>query len=663
MPTRRQCANAIRALAIDAIEKANSGHPGAPLGMADMAEALWRHGFKHNPADPKWVDRDRFVLSNGHASMLLYALLHLTGYDLTMEDIENFRQWGSKTPGHPEYGHTPGVDITTGPLGSGISSAVGMALAERMLAEKFNKPGHTIVDHHTYVFLGDGCMMEGVSHEACSLAGVWKLGKLIALYDCNGISIDGKTDGWFTEDVGARYKAYGWQVIGPIDGHDEKQLDQALAAARANTEKPSLIICKTHIGYGTCRADSAKVHGSPLGAEAAAEAKKTLGWTEPPFVIPQDIYDAWDARRAGAEAESKWQADFEAYAKDFPAEAAEFSRRMAGKLPEGFSDEAAKIIASFVADGKDLATRKCSNKVLESLVPVLPEMLGGSADLTGSVGTKTSVSVPLDPKTYEGNYISYGVREFGMSTIMNGMAVHGGFLPYAGTFMVFSDYLKHAVRLAALMKLRAVWVLTHDSYAVGEDGPTHEPVEQLPTLRALPGVRVWRPCDVAETAQAWVDAVKFSGPTCLSLSRQTLPFVSRTPEQAAGMARGGYVLRDCDGQPEVILIASGSEVSLCLGAYEKLSAQGRRVRVVSMPCTEIFDAQDAAYRESVLPSAVRARVAVEASQPDFWYKYAGLDGAVVGMDHFGASAPGKVLAEHFGFTVDNVVKAASGLLK
>ena len=380
-------------------------------------------------------------------------------------------------------------------------------------------------------------------------------------------------------------------------------------------------------------------------------------------MIPQDIYDAWDARRAGAEAESKWQADFEAYAKDFPAEAAEFSRRMAGKLPEGFSDEAAKIIASFVADGKDLATRKCSNKVLESLVPVLPEMLGGSADLTGSVGTKTSVSVPLDPKTYEGKYISYGVREFGMSTIMNGMAVHGGFLPYAGTFMVFSDYLKHAVRLAALMKLRAVWVLTHDSYAVGEDGPTHEPVEQLPTLRALPGVRVWRPCDVAETAQAWVDAVKFSGPTCLSLSRQTLPFVTRTPEQAAGMARGGYVLRDCDGQPEVILIASGSEVSLCLGAYEKLSAQGRRVRVVSMPCTEIFDAQDAAYRESVLPSAVRARVAVEASQPDFWYKYAGLDGAVVGMDHFGASAPGKILAEHFGFTVDNVVKAASGLLK
>ena len=542
MPTRRQCANAIRALAIDAIEKANSGHPGAPLGMADMAEALWRHGFKHNPADPKWVDRDRFVLSNGHASMLLYALLHLTGYDLTMEDIENFRQWGSKTPGHPEYGHTPGVDITTGPLGSGISSAVGMALAERMLAEKFNKPGHTIVDHHTYVFLGDGCMMEGVSHEACSLAGVWKLGKLIALYDCNGISIDGKTDGWFTEDVGARYKAYGWQVIGPIDGHDEKQLDQALAAARANTEKPSLIICKTHIGYGTCRADSAKVHGSPLGAEAAAEAKKTLGWTEPPFVIPQDIYDAWDARRAGAEAESKWQADFEAYAKDFPAEAAEFSRRMAGKLPECFSDEAAKIIASFVADGKDLATRKCSNKVLESLVPVLPEMLGGSADLTGSVGTKTSVSVPLDPKTYEGNYISYGVREFGMSTIMNGMAVHGGFLPYAGTFMVFSDYLKHAVRLAALMKLRAVWVLTHDSYAVGEDGPTHEPVEQLPTLRALPGVRVWRPCDVAETAQAWVDAVKFSGPTCLSLSRQTLGsqrlfLLPRVPRFLSALAR------------------------------------------------------------------------------------------------------------------------------
>ena len=663
MPTRQQCANALRALAIDAIEKAKSGHPGAPLGMADMAEALWRHGFKHNPANPKWADRDRFVLSNGHASMLQYALLHLTGYDVSMKEIENFRQWGSLTPGHPEYGHTPGVDITTGPLGSGISSAVGMALAERMLAARFNKPGHTIVDHRTYVFLGDGCMMEGVSHEACALAGVWKLGRLICLYDANGISIDGAIEGWFQEDVGARFKAYGWQVVGPIDGHDPEALDMALTSARADEERPSLIICRTHIGFGSSKEDSASCHGAPLGEESARSAKAKLGWMAEPFTVPADIAEAWDARKAGLEAEGAWQKAFAAYAKAYPDDAREFERRMVGKLPDNFEAMATQALANAVALGKDLATRKSSQKVLEDLVPSLPEMVGGSADLTGSVGTKTASSVPLDPASYTGNYIFYGVREFGMSCIMNGMAVHGGFLPYAGTFMVFSDYLKHAIRLAAIMQLKAVWVLTHDSYAVGEDGPTHQPVEQLPTLRALPGVDVWRPCDTAETAVAWTSAVKVHKPTCLALSRQTLPAVSRSEEQTAGIAKGGYVLRDCEGTPELILIGTGSEVSLCLHAQELLASEGRKVRVVSMPCTEVFDGQDVDYKESVLPKGVRARIAVEASQPDFWFKYVGLDGKVVGMERFGASAPGKVLAGKFGFTADAVYKVAASLLQ
>lgn len=662
-PTRRQCANAIRALAVEAIEKAKSGHPGAPMGMADMAEALWRHGFKHNPADPAWVDRDRFVLSNGHASMLIYALLHLTGYEISIEDIKQFRQWGSLTPGHPECCRTPGVDITTGPLGTGISSAVGMALAERLLAKRFNRPGHTIVDHMTYVFLGDGCMMEGVSHEACALAGTWGLGKLVALYDSNGISIDGKIDGWFSEDVGARFKAYGWRVIGPVDGHDAGQLDRAIAAARASQDRPSLVICKTHIGFGSSKEDSASCHGAPLGSEAIQVTRESLGWSEPPFVIPADIYAAWDAREAGARAESQWHAAFESYRDAYPEDAAEFERRMSGALPGDFDALAKKVLEDALANKADLATRKASHKALEFFVPAMPELMGGSADLSSSVGTITSASVPFDPATDEGNYISYGVREFGMGCIMNGLAVHGGFFPYAGTFMVFSDYLKHAVRMAAIMHLRSVWVLTHDSYAVGEDGPTHQPVEHLPTMRAMPGVHVWRPCDTVETAQAWVSAMSFCGPSCLSLSRQTLPCIEHKASDLAGIVRGGYVLRDCEGTPDVLLIATGSEVILCLGAAEQLAAKGVKARVVSMPCTEIFDAQDEAYREQVLPRSVRARVAVEAASSDFWYKYVGLDGTVLGMDHYGASAPFKVLAEKFGFTVDAVVRAVEALKK
>ncbi len=659
--TRRQCANAIRALSIDAIEKANSGHPGAPLGMADMAEALWRHGLRHNPANPDWFDRDRFVLSNGHASMLIYSLLHLTGYSLSMEDIRDFRQWNSLTPGHPEYGHTAGVDITTGPLGTGIASAVGMALAEATLARRYNRPGHEIINHRTYVFLGDGCLMEGVSHEACSLAGTWRLGKLIALYDDNGISIDGKVDGWFTEDVRGRYLSYGWQVIGPVDGHDCDALDKALAAARADTERPSLIICRTHIGFGSARADSEKSHGAPLGEDVAREAKQALGLPAEPFFVPDDVKAAWDAREAGARAEAEWNQALEAYRTAFPELAAELDRRLAGDLPDGVDGSIDGFVADARAAAAKVATRVASKNVLSALVPAMPELMGGSADLSGSVGTKTASSTVLDPASYEGNYLCYGVREFGMGCIMNGLAVHGGWLPYAGTFMVFSDYAKHAIRLASLMNLKVVWVLTHDSYAVGEDGPTHQPVEHLAMLRSIPGVTVWRPCDAEECARAWQAALKHDGPTCLSLSRQGLPFIEKAED--APVARGGYVLLDCEGDPQVILMATGSEVTLCVGAAAKLDAEGIRVRVVSMPCCEVFDAQEAEYRESVLPSSVRARLAVEAGWPDYWRRYTGLDGDVVGMDRFGASAPGGVLAEHFGFTVDAVVERARALAR
>lgn len=664
MPTRRQCANAIRALAIDAIETSKSGHPGAPLGMADMAEALWRHGFKHNPANPHWHDRDRFILSNGHASMLLYAVLHLTGYDLGMDDIRNFRQLGSKTPGHPEFGETPGVDMTTGPLGQGISTAAGMALAERLLAAEYNRPGHTVIDHHTYVFLGDGCLMEGVSHEACSLAAVWKLGKLIALYDANGISIDGNIEGWFTEDVTKRYEAYGWQVIGPVDGHDAEALDKALSEARADTERPSLIICRTHIGFGSTKADSASCHGSPLGEEVAAATKKELGWDAPAFTIPADIAAAWDAREAGARAEAQWQAAMDAYRAAYPDLAASLERRLSGALPADWAAISARMIQAAREAGESLATRVASKKALEHLVPAMPELIGGSADLSGSVGTKTAASTLFDPAAAVGNYLAYGVREFGMSTVMNGLALHGGFIPYAGTFMVFSDYAKNALRLAALMGTRAVWVFTHDSIGVGEDGPTHQPVEQVPGLRLMPGMDVWRPCDTVETAVAWKCSLEADQrPSCLSLSRQNLPFVRRNDAQVDAIARGGYVLRDCQGTPELILMATGSEMGITLEAAEQLRLKGRKVRVVSMPCCERFDAQSREYRDAVLTPGVRARVAVEAAAADYWRKYVGLDGAVVGMESFGASAPGKVLAEKFGFTVENVVRVSEDLLR
>lgn len=634
------------------------------MGMADMAEALWRHSFKHNPANPQWFDRDRFVLSNGHASMLLYAVLHLTGYDVSMDDIRNFRQLGSRTPGHPEYGMTAGVETTTGPLGQGIATAVGMAAAERMMAARFNKPQLPVVDHHTYVFLGDGCMMEGISHEACSLAGTLGLGKLIALYDANNISIDGHIDGWFTEDVPTRFEAYGWHVVRAVDGHDGTALDAALAQARAVTDKPSLIVCRTHIGYGSPRkADSSKCHGSPLGAEEVAATRESLGWTASPFAIPADIATAWDAREQGARAEQAWNALFAAYTEAYPQEAAEFTRRMKGDLPADWQPGMAAIIAKANSLKENSATRVSSLKVLEDLALLLPEMVGGSADLTGSVGTFTKVSHTLDKNHFENNYISYGVREFAMGAMMNGMALHGGILPYAGTFMIFSDYAKNAIRLSALMDLRVVWVLTHDSIGVGEDGPTHQPVEQVAGLRLIPHVHVWRPCDTVECAVAWKSAMTYAGPTCMSLSRQTVPFVERSEAQVALVERGGYILRDCQGSPEAIIMATGSEVGLALDAAQALSAKGRRIRVVSIPCTAVFDAQDAAYKESVLPAAVRARVAVEAASSEYWYKYTGLDGAIVGMTSFGASAPGKELAKHFGFTVDNVVSKVETVLQ
>ena len=663
MPTRRQCANAIRALAMDAVEKARSGHPGAPLGMADMAEALWRHGFRHNPANPLWFNRDRFILSNGHASMLLYALLHLTGYDLPMEEIRNFRQWGAKTAGHPEYEPHMGIEMTTGPLGQGISSAVGLALAESMLAAQFNTPEYKVVDHHTYVFVGDGCLMEGVSHEACSLAGTWGLGKLIVMYDSNGISIDGKIDAWFDEDVAARYRAYNWQVIGPVDGHDASALDKALAEAKADPSRPSLIICQTHIGFGSPKADSASSHGSPLGEDGVVATRDALGWHEAPFTVPQDIYTAWNAHDAGKASEAAWSKLFDAYAKAHPELAAELTRRMQGKLPANWAEIAAGALQEAVSKGESTATRVASKKTLEYLVPRLPELAGGSADLTGSVGTLTSSSVHMDVKEHTGNYISYGVREFGMSAIMNGLALHGGFIPYAGTFLAFADQAKNALRLAAIMGIRVVWVLTHDSIGVGEDGPTHQPVEQLGMLRLMPNFHLWRPCDTVETAVAWISALEDARtPSGLSLSRQNLPFCQRSQEQVAAIARGGYVLRDCEGTPEIIIMATGSEVGLALETADQLTADGRKARVVSMPCAEVFDAQSAEYKESVLPRAVRARLAIEAAAADWWSKYVGLDGAVIGMEGFGASAPGKVVFERLGFTVANALEKAHALM-
>ncbi|BEO19449.1 transketolase [Serratia marcescens] len=664
MSSRKELANAIRALSMDAVQKANSGHPGAPMGMADIAEVLWRDYLNHNPTNPHWADRDRFVLSNGHGSMLIYSLLHLTGYDLPMRELENFRQLHSKTPGHPEYGYTPGVETTTGPLGQGIANAVGFAIAERTLAAQFNRPGHDIVDHHTYAFMGDGCMMEGISHEVCSLAGTLKLGKLTAFYDDNGISIDGHVDGWFTDDTALRFEAYGWHVVRNVDGHNPGAIKAAIEEARKVTDKPSLLMCKTVIGFGSPnKAGTHDVHGAALGAAEVAATREALGWKYAAFEIPQDIYAQWDAKEAGQAKEAAWNDKFAAYAKAFPELAAEFKRRMNGELPADWKADAKAFVEKLQANPANIASRKASQNALEAFGKVLPEFLGGSADLAPSNLTMWSGSKALnvDPA---GNYIHYGVREFGMTAITNGIALHGGFLPYSATFLMFVEYARNAVRMAALMKLRNVFVYTHDSIGLGEDGPTHQPVEQLASLRVTPNMSTWRPCDQVESAVAWQYGIERNdGPTTLVFSRQNLTQQPRTAEQLANVYRGGYVLKDCAGTPDVILIATGSEVGITVEAADKLTVAGRKVRVVSMPSTDAFDKQDAAYRESVLPAAVTARVAVEAGIADYWYKYVGLNGAIVGMTTFGESAPAEQLFAEFGFTVDNVVAKAQALLK
>ncbi|MBH2661389.1 transketolase, partial [Serratia ureilytica] len=661
--SRKELANAIRALSMDAVQKANSGHPGAPMGMADIAEVLWRDYLNHNPTNPHWADRDRFVLSNGHGSMLIYSLLHLTGYDLPMRELENFRQLHSKTPGHPEYGYTPGVETTTGPLGQGIANAVGFAIAERTLAAQFNRPGHDIVDHHTYAFMGDGCMMEGISHEVCSLAGTLKLGKLTVFYDDNGISIDGHVDGWFTDDTALRFEAYGWHVVRNVDGHNPDAIKAAIEEARKVTDKPSLLMCKTVIGFGSPnKAGTHDVHGAALGAAEVAATREALGWKYAAFEIPQDIYAQWDAKEAGQAKEAAWNDKFAAYARAFPELAAEFKRRMNGELPADWKADAKAFVEKLQANPANIASRKASQNALEAFGKVLPEFLGGSADLAPSNLTMWSGSKALnvDPA---GNYIHYGVREFGMTAITNGIALHGGFLPYSATFLMFVEYARNAVRMAALMKLRNVFVYTHDSIGLGEDGPTHQPVEQLASLRVTPNMSTWRPCDQVESAVAWQYGIERNdGPTTLVFSRQNLTQQPRTAEQLANVYRGGYVLKDCAGTPDVILIATGSEVGITVEAADKLTAAGRKVRVVSMPSTDAFDKQDAAYRESVLPAAVTARVAVEAGIADYWYKYVGLNGAIVGMTTFGESAPAEQLFAEFGFTVDNVVAKAQALL-
>ena len=662
MPTRRQLANAIRALSMDAVQKANSGHPGMPMGMADIAQVLWTDHLKHNPGNPEWPDRDRFVLSNGHGSMLLYSLLHLTGYPLTIDDLANFRQFGSHTAGHPEVDRHLGIETTTGPLGQGLANAVGMALAEKLLAASFNKPGHEIVDHHTYVFLGDGCLMEGVSHEACSLAGTLKLGKLMCFYDDNGISIDGEVHGWFTDDTPKRFEAYGWHVVPNVDGHDAAAIEAAIQAAKADP-RPSLICCKTIIGWGSPnKAGTHGVHGAALGEAEVAATREKLGWTHAPFVVPDAIRQGWDARASGAAVEQAWQRRLAAYRAAHPGLAAEYERRIRGELPADWRRQLQDFIAAALDKPAAVATRISSQQVLNVLGAALPELLGGSADLTWSNNTDFKGYQTVTPQNVAGNYIHHGVREFGMCAVMNGVALHGGFVPYGGTFLVFSDYARNAVRMAALMRQRVVLVFTHDSIGLGEDGPTHQPVEHVASLRLIPNMRVWRPCDTVETAVAWGDSIdNATGPTTLVLSRQALPPMPRTPAQVAAIARGGYVLIDSEGAPELVLIATGSEVGIAVDAAKLLAAQGRRVRVVSMPCTSLFDAQDAAYRASVLPAGTK-RVAIEAGSRDGWWRYVGLDGAVVGMDTFGASAPAKKLFEHFGFTAANVAGVAAGLL-
>ncbi len=664
MTTRKTLANAIRFLSMDAVQKAKSGHPGAPMGMADIAEVLWRDFLNHNPTNPHWADRDRFVLSNGHASMLIYSLLHLSGYQVSLDDLKNFRQLHSKTPGHPEYGYTPGVETTTGPLGQGIANAVGFAIAERTLAAQFNRPGHDIVDHYTYAFMGDGCMMEGISHEVCSLAGTLQLGKLIAFYDDNGISIDGKVHGWFTDNTAERFEAYGWHVISGIDGHDAASIKAAIETAQQITDKPSLLICKTTIGFGSPhKAGTADSHGSPLGDAEIAETRKALGWEYGPFEIPQEIYKEWDAKEAGKAKEAAWDAKFAEYAAQFPELAAEFKRRMSGELPANWEKESTDFIEQLQHNPASIASRKASQNTLEAFGKVLPEFMGGSADLAPSNLTMWSGSKALN-EDKAGNYIHYGVREFGMSAIMNGIALHGGFVPYGATFLMFMEYARNAVRMAALMKIRSIFVYTHDSIGLGEDGPTHQPVEQMASLRVTPNMSTWRPCDQVESAVAWKYAVeRKDGPTALIFSRQNLAQQPRTPEQLANIEKGGYILKDCDGTPELIFIATGSEIELAVNAYDQLTAEGRKVRVVSMPATDAFDKQDADYREAVLPAAVKARVAIEAGIADYWFKYVGLDGVIVGMHSFGESAPANELFAEFGFTVENVVTQAKTLLK
>ncbi|EKF9276678.1 transketolase [Vibrio cholerae] len=664
MSSRKQLANAIRALSMDGVQKANSGHPGAPMGMADIAEVLWRSHLNHNPQNPNWADRDRFVLSNGHGSMLIYSLLHLSGYELSIDDLKNFRQLHSKTPGHPEYGYAPGIETTTGPLGQGITNAVGMAIAEKALAAQFNKPGHDIVDHFTYVFMGDGCLMEGISHEACSLAGTLGLGKLIAFWDDNGISIDGHVEGWFSDDTPKRFEAYGWHVIPAVDGHDADAINAAIEAAKAETSRPTLICTKTIIGFGSPnKAGSHDCHGAPLGNDEIKAAREFLGWEHAPFEIPADIYAAWDAKQAGASKEAAWDEKFAAYAKAYPAEAAEYKRRVAGELPANWEAATSEIIANLQANPANIASRKASQNALEAFGKLLPEFMGGSADLAPSNLTMWSGSRSLTAEDFSGNYIHYGVREFGMTAIINGIALHGGFVPYGATFLMFMEYARNAMRMAALMKVQNIQVYTHDSIGLGEDGPTHQPVEQIASLRMTPNMSTWRPCDQVESAVAWKLAIeRKDAPSALIFSRQNLAQQPRSAEQVANIAKGGYILKDCAGQPELILIATGSEVELAVAAYEQLSAEGKAVRVVSMPSTDAFDKQDAAYREAVLPAAVTKRIAIEAGIADFWYKYVGFGGRIIGMTSFGESAPAGELFKLFGFTTENVVKQAKELL-
>ena len=661
MTSRRELANAIRALSMDAVQKANSGHPGAPMGMADIAEVLWNDYLSHNPTNPNWSNRDRFVLSNGHGSMLIYSLLHLTGYDLPMSELATFRQLHSKCPGHPEYGYAPGVETTTGPLGQGITNGVGFAMAEKLLAHQFNKPGHDIVDHFTYVFMGDGCLMEGISHEACSLAGTWGLGKLVAFWDDNNISIDGHIDGWYTDDTVRRFEAYGWHVIS-VDGHDSEAISAAITLAKKETDRPSLICCKTIIGFGSPnKSGSHDCHGAALGLEEVALTRKALGWTAEPFVIPNNVYAGWDAKGKGTKAESDWNAKFAAYKAEYPELAAEYERRIAGNLPANWKEASDALIAEFNAKGENLASRQASQKAIAGLAPTLPEFLGGSADLTGSNLTSCASFTHVSGKE-PGNYISYGVREFGMFAIMNGMALHGGLIPFGGTFHMFSDYAKSALRMAALMKIRTIAVLTHDSIGQGEDGPTHQPIENTSALRFIPNMDVWRPADSTETAVAWVLAVeRVTGPTSLVLSRQALPFIARTDAQIADIRKGAYVISEAKGNAQVILIATGSEVDLALKSQAALAEKGIHARVVSMPSTNVFDRQDKAYKDSVLTPGVK-RVAIEAGVTDYWRKYVGLEGGVVGIDTFGESAPAGALMKHFGFTVENVVKNVEAVL-